>query len=767
MTADVAAGERALARTLARLERRFSARGYEGSGRAPYKIEPGRVPVMLSAPHAVNQVREGRAKPGEYLTGAIACHVARVTGAHVIYAARSCGRDPNFDALDDNPYQRSLVDYVRGHGIRVLIDLHGCAATRPFAAEIGTAPDAGPVGTGGSSWPVADASPVPADSPDESMGAVSPEDAASAADATPGTAGASAADGDPSLHGHGFVARLVRYALEYELSGVDGVPRHVWKNRLFAAGAQPTVTRTVSRATDTACLQLEVNRALRSLDRPDALAALVRALETVVRVLSTVEWDAAEHEAFRLCQASAHRPQDVVKAAATAPFVDRSLLFAHGELEVGENVRLHRIDRAAAQACLDAHGIQVGEAGEYAFLTNRIIDSLFGRSWLVRDDPRHASLAAAPLVLSTPAARDLPIGMPSADKLGRVSLSTALYQRLAAQAGAYDYYVYTPYADSMLALDMERADYGDNGRVAAEKVMVPRYYKQLLGLLDLPLRLVRAEEVDLMAARLEDERDRERLRRCYEPFGDGTFVRLREVGAEAPQATAPAPGAVPAVGGAAAVASGAASATAPTAAPAPTSDDLDRVARLQRSLGVGTRVRVVRIPRPHARPGDAARAWVRSRTDALLERVVGSASFPLRATWCDLGDESNNLCRVSPYTMTLMGIEDYGKVRLTYGRASLSLRVLAKEGFSDFQIGVPASARNALDMNSVNDCVVVSRDMAYILASHSEEQVVAILGTVLAVFQVISDVYVGLALSVVCAPLIIYFSLNGERAKVK
>ena len=707
MTADAAQDERTLAARIARLERRFSANGYEGSGRAPYVIEPGRVPVMLSAPHAVNQTREGASKPGEYLTGAIVRYVARMTGAHAIFATRSCGRDPNYDAADDNPYQQALTDHVREHGIRVLIDLHGCAATRPFAAEMGTAP---------------------------------------ASDAVPEVA-------DPSLNGHGFVARLVRYALEYELSCVEDVPRHVWKNRLFCAGAQPTVTRSVSRATSAACLQLEVNRMLRSLERPDALAALVRALVTAVRILSAVEWDASEHEAFRLCQATAHRPQDVVKATADAPFSDRSLLYVHGEPEVGENVRLHRIDRDAAASCLAAHGIRSGEVDEYAFLTNRIIGSLFGRGWLVRGASRHETLAGAPLVLSTPAAQDLPIGMPSADKLGRVSLSSSLYHKLAAQADSYDYYVYSRFADSMLALDMARADYGDGGRVAKDKVMVPRYYKQLLGLLDMPLRLVRAEELDLMAAHLEDERDRACLRRCYEPFGDGTFMRLRELedasGTKDASASGPAP----------------AAASVPPAVATP--DDLARVAALQRSLGVGASVRVVRVPRPRRRPGDAARAWVSARVDALLGRVVGSASFPLRATWCDLGDESNNLCRVSPYTMTLMGIEDYGKVRLTYGRASMSLRVLAKEGFSDFQIGVPASARNALDMNSVNDCVVVSRDMAYILASHSEEQVVAILGTVLAVFQVISDVYVGLALSVVCAPLIIYFSLNGERAKVK
>ena len=43
----------------------------------------------------------------------------------------------------------------------------------------------------------------------------------------------------------------------------------------------------------------------------------------------------------------------------------------------------------------------------------------------------------------------------------------------------------------------------------------------------------------------------------------------------------------------------------------------------------------------------------------------------------------------------------------------------------------------------------------------------AILGTILAVYQVVGQVWLGIALSFIIAPLTMYFVLNKERVKVK
>ena len=57
--------------------------------------------------------------------------------------------------------------------------------------------------------------------------------------------------------------------------------------------------------------------------------------------------------------------------------------------------------------------------------------------------------------------------------------------------------------------------------------------------------------------------------------------------------------------------------------------------------------------------------------------------------------------------------------------------------------------------------------MMHIFLRHSEEQTIAFLGTFLAVFQVISNLWLGTLLCIVLVPAILYLVLNEERIKVK
>ena len=71
-------------------------------------------------------------------------------------------------------------------------------------------------------------------------------------------------------------------------------------------------------------------------------------------------------------------------------------------------------------------------------------------------------------------------------------------------------------------------------------------------------------------------------------------------------------------------------------------------------------------------------------------------------------------------------------------------------------------------MNSVNDIVSVHRDMKHTFWRNSQAQIIAILGTVLAVFQVASDhILTGILICLICIPLIMVLVLNEERIKVK
>ena len=70
-------------------------------------------------------------------------------------------------------------------------------------------------------------------------------------------------------------------------------------------------------------------------------------------------------------------------------------------------------------------------------------------------------------------------------------------------------------------------------------------------------------------------------------------------------------------------------------------------------------------------------------------------------------------------------------------------------------------------MNSVNDVVTVERNMNHILSKYSQVQAMTILGTLLAVSEVLPDVWTSLAVSALAAPVLVYFVLREEREKVR
>jgi len=61
---------------------RFSVNDYRGLPDASaFSVVEGTLPVVVSAPHAVSQLREGRVKSSEDFTGALALAVAELSGA--------------------------------------------------------------------------------------------------------------------------------------------------------------------------------------------------------------------------------------------------------------------------------------------------------------------------------------------------------------------------------------------------------------------------------------------------------------------------------------------------------------------------------------------------------------------------------------------------------------------------------------------------------------------------------------------------------------
>jgi len=118
---------------------RFSVNEYRGLPDAPpFTFEEGSIAALVSAPHAVTHMREGRIKASEDFTGPLALELARLTGAHALVATRFDDCDPNFDPLETSAYKQALVDFIQRHGIRLVLDIHGMVTASPAIIALGT-----------------------------------------------------------------------------------------------------------------------------------------------------------------------------------------------------------------------------------------------------------------------------------------------------------------------------------------------------------------------------------------------------------------------------------------------------------------------------------------------------------------------------------------------------------------------------------------------------------------------------------------------------
>ena len=101
-----------------------------------FNIIPGRSNIMVSAPHCVEQYRNGKFKLPEDLTLPVARHLSNENGTHIIYKTKCIYDDANYD--DKSSYRDSLVEYVKRNNVSLLFDLHGLSSKRSQDIIIGT-----------------------------------------------------------------------------------------------------------------------------------------------------------------------------------------------------------------------------------------------------------------------------------------------------------------------------------------------------------------------------------------------------------------------------------------------------------------------------------------------------------------------------------------------------------------------------------------------------------------------------------------------------
>ncbi len=121
----------------------------KNNGKCPEDGEDGNVHMgvgeegikcVLSAPHATKHCRNDNTKSADSYTGSIVEFVSEKTGCFYITKACQDKTDPNHDKESD--YRDKLVEMIKDHNLKFLIDIHGAAADSDFDIAIGTDDDA-------------------------------------------------------------------------------------------------------------------------------------------------------------------------------------------------------------------------------------------------------------------------------------------------------------------------------------------------------------------------------------------------------------------------------------------------------------------------------------------------------------------------------------------------------------------------------------------------------------------------------------------------
>lgn len=92
--------------------------------------------VLISAPHGVFQMRDGKEKPSEMGSVMTALQLQRLTDSYLIAKTRTNHDDANYDI--DCPYRDTIAELIESGKVKYIIDIHGLAFKREMDINLGT-----------------------------------------------------------------------------------------------------------------------------------------------------------------------------------------------------------------------------------------------------------------------------------------------------------------------------------------------------------------------------------------------------------------------------------------------------------------------------------------------------------------------------------------------------------------------------------------------------------------------------------------------------
>lgn len=121
-------------------EQKFKQNDYKGNSIRSCMVEKyGDLPILLSAPHAVKQIRNGEMKAHEFYTGAIVECLAKTIGCACITKQYLIENTINDDPNTDNAYcsyKTAINQFLQDNHIKLFVDIHGLSSKRDSIVDI-------------------------------------------------------------------------------------------------------------------------------------------------------------------------------------------------------------------------------------------------------------------------------------------------------------------------------------------------------------------------------------------------------------------------------------------------------------------------------------------------------------------------------------------------------------------------------------------------------------------------------------------------------
>ena len=139
-------------------------------------------------------------------------------------------------------------------------------------------------------------------------------------------------------------------------------------------------------------------------------------------------------------------------------------------------------------------------------------------------------------------------------------------------------------------------------------------------------------------------------------------------------------------------------------------------------------------------------------------------------------DEGKDVIRLSKNNMSLLGISNMDKVRVTYRNKVIKCRVLEledKESFKatnvgtscDLMVGIPINLRKRLGIYNISSVVKIDRDTPFLFKKSISEQVLPILITIVSSLVISNASALWTAIiSLIAAPIVVYLNLSSKRS---